>query len=71
MEKESKSLQESTKILEKVSEELLDVLSLVILLENDMEAQRSDNVHIRVVKKIHSDIKSIQKNLSEANCGTE
>lgn len=54
-----------------IEEKLMDVLSLVILLENDMEAQRSDNVHIRVIKKIHSDIKSIQKNLSEVNCQTE
>lgn len=39
--------------LEKLNEELLDVLSLVILLENDMEAQKVDSIHIRLIKMVH------------------
>lgn len=57
--------------LEKTEEELLDILSLVILLENDMETQKSDSVHIRIVKMVHDRIKGILKNLSEGNRQTE
>lgn len=56
---------------EKIRERLLDILSLAILLENDMELQKSDNVHIRIVKMIHNEIKSTQKSLSENNYQTE
>lgn len=57
--------------LEKIEEELLDVLSLVILLENDMEMQKSDSIHLRIVKMVHNRIKGIQKNLSEDSGQTE
>ncbi len=57
--------------LEKTEEELLDILSLVILLENDMEAQKSDSVHIRIVKILHDRIKGILKNLSEGSRQTD
>lgn len=49
--------------LEKLNEELLDVLSLVILLENDMEAQKVDGIYVRLIKMVHYAIKNIQKNL--------
>lgn len=49
--------------LEKLNEELLDVLSLVILLENDMETQKVDSIHVRLIKMVHHAIKNIQKNL--------
>lgn len=48
---------------EKLNEELLDVLSLVILLENDMETLKADNVHVRLIKMVHRALKNIQKNL--------
>lgn len=57
--------------LDKTEEELLDILSLVILLENDMEAQKSDSVHIRIVKILHDRIKGILKNLSERSRQTD
>ncbi len=57
--------------LDKTEEELLDILSLVILLENDMEAQKSDSVHIRIVKILHDRIKGILKNLSEGSRQTD
>ncbi len=47
--------------LDKVNEGLLNVLSLLILLEADMETQKSDDIHLRTVKIIHNEIKSIQK----------
>ncbi len=71
MEKEKDSLQEAGKILEQAGEELLDALSLVILLENDMEAQKSDSVHIRIVKILHDRIKGILKNLPEGSRQTD
>lgn len=65
MEKEHGSLQEEKEVLEQVGEGLMDALSLVILLENDMETQKTDSVHLRIVKMVHDTIKGIQKNLSE------
>lgn len=55
--------------LEKLNEELLDVLSLVILLENNMEALKSDSVHVRLIKVVHRALKNIQKNLLENRQG--
>lgn len=52
------------KKLEQINEILSDTLSLVILLENDMEIQKTDGIYARVLRMIHEHIKSIQKNLS-------
>ena len=49
--------------LDKINENLLDILSLLIVLENDMETQKSDNVHLRLVKMVHDGIKNIQNGL--------
>lgn len=57
--------------LEKIEEGLLDVLSLVILLENDMESQKSDSIHLRIVKVMHGILTGIQKNLSGNSSQTE
>lgn len=59
-----KDVQEQDKNLEKISEMLSDALSLLILLENDMEIQKSDGVHARILKMIHGKVKGIQKELS-------
>lgn len=50
--------------LEDVNEKLLDILSLVIVLESDMEIAKADDNHVRIIKMIHSTIKDIQKSLS-------
>ncbi len=59
-----KDVQEQDKNLEKISEMLSDALSLLILLENDMEIQKSDGVHARILKMIHGKVKGIQKELA-------
>lgn len=43
---------------------LQDALSLIILLENDMEAQNADSVYLRVVKLEHDALKRMKKSLS-------
>ena len=50
--------------LEQINEMLSDALSLLILLENDMEIQKSDGIHARILKMIHGNLKGIQKELS-------
>lgn len=42
-----------------ISGKLRDVLSLVILLENDMYNQKSDDVYVRTLRIIHETLKSI------------
>ena len=50
--------------LEQINEMLSDALSLLILLENDMEIQKSDGIHARILKMIHGNLKGIQKELA-------
>lgn len=47
MEEKQEILKESGINLDKINEELLNVLSLLIVLESDMEAQKSDDVYLR------------------------
>lgn len=44
---------------------LQTILSLVILLENDCEQQYTDEIHIRVLRIIHNELKSAIKEISE------
>lgn len=53
--------------LDNINEELQNILSLLIVLESDMEAQKSDNVHLRLVKMVHNNVKKIQENLPKSN----
>ncbi|NBH15628.1 hypothetical protein D3Z36_16065 [Lachnospiraceae bacterium] len=57
--------------LDKVNEELLDILSLLIVLESDMEAQKSDSVHLRLVGMVHDGVKRIQGNLPKSGSQEE
>lgn len=63
MESYEKGLQSQHVNLEKLNEELLNILSLIILLESDMETQKADNIHLRAIKMVHYAIKKVQKNL--------
>ncbi len=47
--------------LERMNEMLSDALSLVILLENDMEIQKSDGVYARILRMIHENMKGAKK----------
>lgn len=40
-------------MLDEVAEKLQDALSIISLLENDMEMQKAEMVYIRAVKMIH------------------
>lgn len=62
---EEKDLQKRDKKLEQVNEMLSDALSLIILLENDMETQKADGIHTRTLRMVHNTLKGIQRNLSE------
>lgn len=64
MESERKELRKQGEEWEQVSEILSDTLSLVILLENDLETQKADDIYARLLRMIHEKIKSIQKNVS-------
>lgn len=50
--------------LEQISEMLSDALSLLILLENDIEMQKLDGIYMRILKMMHGNLKGIQKELS-------
>ena len=56
--------QERDEKLEQMGEMLSDALSLLILLENDMEAQKSDGIYARVLRMIHGSLKGMKKELS-------
>lgn len=56
--------QERDEKLEQMGEMLSDALSLLILLENDMEAQKSDGIYARVLRMIHESLKGMKKELS-------
>lgn len=42
---------------------LQDALSLIILLENDLSMQHSDEIYPRIMKMLHQTIKSAQQDL--------
>lgn len=62
---EKNNLKTKDKKLDWAAEKLSDALSLVIMLENDMEIQKSDCVHTRILKMVHKNLIDIQENLSE------
>lgn len=47
-----------------VNEKLQDAMSLIILLENDLSTQHSDEIYARTLKLIHQIIKSAQQELA-------
>lgn len=50
--------------LERIDEMLSDALSLLILLENDIEMQKLDGIYTRILKMMHGNLKGMQKELS-------
>lgn len=50
--------------VEKARENLQDAISLLIMLENDLSTQESDEIHLRAVKVTHEILKEVQKELS-------
>lgn len=50
--------------VESVKENLQDAISLLIMLENDLSAQESDEIHLRAVKIVHEILKKASQELS-------
>lgn len=50
--------------VEKAKEQLQDAISLIIVLENDLSSQESDEIHLRVVKVVHKILKNVLHELS-------
>ena len=40
-------------MMQEIVDKLQNMLSIICLLENDMEAQKAEEIHIRAVKLIH------------------
>lgn len=59
------SQSENIKInVEGAREDLQDAISLLIMLENDLSTQQSDEIHLRAVKVTHGILKKVQKELT-------
>lgn len=56
-----------TNILDTINNNLQDTLSLVILLENDLQQQHADEVYQRTIHVIHEQLKSAIQNIEIAN----
>lgn len=50
--------------VESVKENLQDAISLLIMLENDLSTQESDEIHLRAVKIVHEILKKASQELS-------
>lgn len=60
------SQSENIKInVEGARENLHDAISLLIMLENDLSTQQSDEIHLRAVKVIHEILRKVQQELTE------
>lgn len=60
------SQSENNKInVEKARENLQDAESLLIMLENDLSSQHSDEIHLRAVKVTHEILKTALNELPE------
>lgn len=50
--------------LENVADNLQDALSLLIILENDLATQQSDEIYLRAVRVIHNILRDVQAELT-------
>lgn len=50
---------------ENIKEGIENAVSLLIMLENDLSSQHSDEIHLRAVKIIHEILKAVLKELPE------
>jgi len=48
-----------------INEKLDSAISILIVLETDLSAEHSDEVHLNVVKAVHGMLNEVQKSLSE------
>ena len=64
MELERDTAQNGAGDLEKAQEDLMDALSLVIVMENDIEMLGTGEIYARVLKQMHRIIKNAQEELN-------
>lgn len=57
-------------ILDTINDNLQDTLSLVILLENDLQQQHADEVYQRTIHVIHEQLKAAIKDIEIANANS-
>ncbi len=50
--------------VEEARENLQDALSLLIILENDLATQQSDEIYLRAVRVIHNLLREVQAELT-------
>ncbi len=50
--------------VEEARENLQDALSLLIILENDLATQQSDEIYLRAVRVIHNLLRDVQAELT-------
>ncbi len=50
--------------VEEARENLQDALSLLIILENDLSTQQSDEIYLRAVRVIHNLLRDVQAELT-------
>lgn len=50
--------------VEEARENLQDALSLLIILENDLSTQQSDELYLRIVRVIHNLLREVQAELT-------
>jgi hypothetical protein len=50
--------------VEEARENLQDALSLLIILENDLTTQQSDEIYLRAVRVIHNLLRDVQAELT-------
>ncbi len=50
--------------VEEARENLQDALSLLIILENDLATQQSDELYLRIVRVIHNLLREVQAELT-------
>ena len=50
--------------VEEARENLQDALSLLIILENDLTTQQSDEIYLRTVRVIHNLLRDVQAELT-------
>lgn len=58
------------KELNTINEKLQDVLSLLIILENDFQSQHTDEVYQRTIHVIHEQLKSAIQDIEIANANS-
>lgn len=54
-------------MIETVSNQLQTILSLIILLENDMQQQQSEEIYQRVIHIIHEQLRDAIQDIEKAN----